>query len=291
MPHGDDWPYEVKFDGYRAVAYIRGGECKLVSRNGNDLTGRFPEVAKAIVKAVEEPERRHRRRGLRGSTDAAGRASPSSSTGPGRLVYYAFDLLELDGEPLVDLPLTERRRGCASCSTGAARRSSCSEDFEDGDALLRGGDSSRARGRHRQAARAALPAGPPHARLAEAQDGERAGVRRRRLHARRRAPRRHVRVARARASTRAASCATSATSAPGFDDAEIRKLLKLLRPLERATSPFPVAPKMPRVRKGDVQWVEPRLVAEVRVRRVDARRPPPPPALPRASARTRTPAR
>ena len=50
----------------------------------------------------------------------------------------------------------------------------------------------------------------------------------------------------------------------GFNDAEIRKLLKLLRPLHRDTSPFPVEPKMPRVRKGDVQWVDPQLVAQVR---------------------------
>ena len=50
----------------------------------------------------------------------------------------------------------------------------------------------------------------------------------------------------------------------GFDDAEIRKLLKALEPLRRTRSPFPVEPKLPRVRKGDVQWVEPRLVAQVR---------------------------
>src|SRR6185437_10235714 len=49
----------------------------------------------------------------------------------------------------------------------------------------------------------------------------------------------------------------------GFDDREIARLLALLRPLERPESPFPVPPKMPRVRKGDVVWVEPRLVAEV----------------------------
>ncbi|MDP8911034.1 MAG: non-homologous end-joining DNA ligase, partial [Actinomycetota bacterium] len=44
---------------------------------------------------------------------------------------------------------------------------------------------------------------------------------------------------------------------------EIDRLLGLLRPLERETSPLPVVPKMPRVRKGDVVWVEPRLVCEV----------------------------
>jgi len=49
----------------------------------------------------------------------------------------------------------------------------------------------------------------------------------------------------------------------GFSDDEIRRLLKLLAPLHRDSAPFPAVPKMPRVRKGDVQWVEPRLVAEV----------------------------
>ena len=50
----------------------------------------------------------------------------------------------------------------------------------------------------------------------------------------------------------------------GFDDAEIERLLARLRPLVRKTSPLAEVPKMPRVRKGDVCWVEPELVAEVR---------------------------
>ena len=49
----------------------------------------------------------------------------------------------------------------------------------------------------------------------------------------------------------------------GFDDDEQERLLKKLKPLERKTSPFPQPPKMPRIRKGDVVWVEPKLVAEV----------------------------
>ena len=36
------WLYEVKFDGYRALAYVRGGECRLRSRNDNDLTRALP---------------------------------------------------------------------------------------------------------------------------------------------------------------------------------------------------------------------------------------------------------
>ena len=53
-----------------------------------------------------------------------------------------------------------------------------------------------------------------------------------------------------------------------------RELLAQLQPLERETSPFPVEPKMPKVRKGDVVWVEPRARLRGRVRRMDARRPP-----------------
>ena len=49
----------------------------------------------------------------------------------------------------------------------------------------------------------------------------------------------------------------------GFNDREIDRLLEKLKPLERKTPPFKDVPKMPRVRKGDVIWVEPKLVAEV----------------------------
>jgi bifunctional non-homologous end joining protein LigD len=49
----------------------------------------------------------------------------------------------------------------------------------------------------------------------------------------------------------------------GFGERAIAELLEKLEPLRRDESPFPVIPKMPKVRKGDVVWVEPRLVAEV----------------------------
>src|SRR5512133_2305824 len=56
LPAGDDWTYEIKWDGYRALGYVRNGEAKLLSRRDNDLTQRFPEVAKALEKAVRSPE-------------------------------------------------------------------------------------------------------------------------------------------------------------------------------------------------------------------------------------------
>ena len=49
----------------------------------------------------------------------------------------------------------------------------------------------------------------------------------------------------------------------GFSEKTIEELLAKLRPLEREASPFPEPPKMPKVPKGGVAWVEPKLVCEV----------------------------
>src|SRR5262249_11136809 len=56
LPRGGSWLYEVKFDGYRALAYVRDGVCTLRSRAGNDLTTRFAAVATAIAKATAPHE-------------------------------------------------------------------------------------------------------------------------------------------------------------------------------------------------------------------------------------------
>jgi bifunctional non-homologous end joining protein LigD len=48
MPHGD-WIYEIKFDGYRALALRGGSETRILSRNQKDLGGKFPEVKDSIA--------------------------------------------------------------------------------------------------------------------------------------------------------------------------------------------------------------------------------------------------
>src|SRR5207245_2666874 len=53
---GAGWIFEVKWDGYRAIATVRGSEVALTSRNGNDLTTRFANVAKEVTKAVKTPD-------------------------------------------------------------------------------------------------------------------------------------------------------------------------------------------------------------------------------------------
>ena len=262
VPHGEDWVHEVKFDGFRAVAYVRGGECKLVSRNDNDLTGRFPDVAKAIVKAVKSPNAV-----LDGEItriDPSGRTSFSElQQGSGPLVYYAFDLLELDGEPRIDETLLERKAQLGELLDRRVKSVALSEHFDDGDALfavaqeqkLEGIISKRPNSTYKPGRRTrdwlkiktenneefvvagytrgtGRRAGTFGSLVLGINDGDRL---------------RYV-----------------GNVGTGFNDAEIRKLLELLRPLHRDTPPFPELPKMPRVRRGDVQWVEPRLVAQVR---------------------------
>ena len=49
LPVGDEWTYEVKWDGYRTLALKQGGRVKLLSRNLKDATGQYPGIAKAVA--------------------------------------------------------------------------------------------------------------------------------------------------------------------------------------------------------------------------------------------------
>jgi ATP-dependent DNA ligase len=49
LPEGPEWGYEIKLDGYRAVAFKTGGRLSLRSRNDNDFALRYPSIAKALV--------------------------------------------------------------------------------------------------------------------------------------------------------------------------------------------------------------------------------------------------
>ena len=267
LPHGEDWAFEVKFDGYRALAYVRGGDCTLAlaERQRPDRALRGGR-ARRSSKAVKSAERRPRRRGLPDRRDRARRASRSCSKAPARSSSTRSTCSSSTASRCVDLPLRERkaqlrelldarvndRRASRRASTTATR---CSRPPR----------SRASRGWSPSALDSVYKAGQAHARLAEGQDREQRGVRRRRLHARRAAaaPARSARSC--SPSTRAASCGTSATSARASTTPRSDKLLQAARaaaPRRRRRSP--VEPKLPRVRKGDVQWVEPRLVAQVR---------------------------
>ena len=262
VPHGDGWTYEVKFDGWRAVAYLRGSDCTLRSRNENDLTERFAEVARAVVKAVKSPNAV-----LDGEitrVDPSGRTSFSElQQGVGPLVYYVFDLLELDGVPLVDRPLTERKRLLRDLLDKRVTTVAYSESFDDGDALFHVAQERGLEGVIAKRADSTYKAGRrtrDWLKIKTELNDEFvvAG------YTRGEGRRANTFGALVLAVNDGGAWRYVGNVGTGFDEAEIAKLLKLLRPLHRDSSPFAETPKMPRVRKGDVQWVEPRLVVQVR---------------------------
>src|SRR5690242_548421 len=92
LPRGEGWEFEPKWDGYRALGYVHGGEATLRSRNGNDLTQRFAVVAKELPKALRTPEAVVD--GEVVALDEHGQASFSAmQQGSTRLAYEVFDVL------------------------------------------------------------------------------------------------------------------------------------------------------------------------------------------------------
>ena len=111
-PAAGDWIYELKFDGIRLIAVRSGKKVSLLSRNKNELTGRFPEIVEAVkslparecvidgeVVALDEEGRSSFQ--LLQAREMEGRKSP--------VYFYAFDLLQLDGKNLIGLPLEARK--------------------------------------------------------------------------------------------------------------------------------------------------------------------------------------
>src|SRR3989442_7722734 len=111
LPTGDDWSYEVKWDGYRALLMKDGGKVRLTSRNLKDLTGDFPTL---VVAAQKLKSKTLIVDGEIVAIDEAGRPSfqalqhRSSKQSP--VAFYAFDLLHRDGRDFRPEPLDQRRR-------------------------------------------------------------------------------------------------------------------------------------------------------------------------------------
>ena len=116
-----DWLFETKWDGIRALCFLDKGKARFVSRNQNDLTAQYPELANIadaidgsqaildgeIVALDEQGVSRFQLLQSRlGRKNSAEIARLAAST---RLVYYVFDLLYLDGADLTGCALVERK--------------------------------------------------------------------------------------------------------------------------------------------------------------------------------------
>ena len=133
--HGD-WIYELKFDGFRAIGVKSEKKVSLISRNEKTLDARFPDIVNATknlpvrecvidgeIVALDEKGRSSFQ--LLQALEMEGRKSP--------LRFYVFDLLQLDGKSLLQLPLEERKQLLAKLCESVGDPIRCSGEI-GGDA-------------------------------------------------------------------------------------------------------------------------------------------------------------
>jgi bifunctional non-homologous end joining protein LigD len=141
-PAGQKWLHEIKFDGYRLQAHIEAGRVKLLTRSGLDWTKKFgSEIAKAfaalpITSAIIDGELVVE--AATGASDFSALQADLSEARSDRFVFYAFDLLYLNGHDLRQAKLIERKKALLPLLHDQSGKIRYSEDFEaDGDKILR----------------------------------------------------------------------------------------------------------------------------------------------------------
>ncbi|MDW9906043.1 ATP-dependent DNA ligase [Sinorhizobium meliloti] len=144
-PKGSDWAFEVKWDGYRLSVHIEPGRVRIITRGGYDWTSKFPAIVDdarrlAVQTAILDGEAvvlDDKGRSDFGMLQRALGRLPSAVEA-GAIVFYAFDLLYLDGDDLRRLPQRERRRLLEPIVAGREGAIRLSEEVQaDGEEFLR----------------------------------------------------------------------------------------------------------------------------------------------------------
>jgi len=255
------WLFEIKWDGYRAIAHVHRKSVRLVSRTGADFGPRYRPVVEALRVLGHDAV-------LDGEVvvvDAEGRShfqllQNYQKTGRGDLRYYVFDLLSLDGRDLRARPLVERKKWLAKVISGRSVVQLSEHVEEKGRAFFRAAESKGLEGMI-------------------AKDGSspyRAGVRSRdwlkvKTHLRQEAvvggftePRgsRKSLGALLLGVYEGGELVYIGHTGGGLAMAQLTDLRARLNPLERKSSPFRTKPKP----NAPVHWVKPEVVVEVTFR-------------------------
>jgi bifunctional non-homologous end joining protein LigD len=260
LPARGRWMHEVKWDGYRVIARLEGGEVSLTSRGGLDMGGRFATIARALPHALRTSDCV-----VDGEVcmlDERGHPSFSlMQQGGGSPAYYLFDLLELERRPVIDLPLEERRHQLEQLLVEGNPLVRLSAGFDDGQALLEavqaqgleGVVSKRLGSTYRPGKRS-----PDWVKLKTRQDGEflilgwtpGQGSR-------------GELGALVLGEQSEAGLRWVGNVGSGLDGRSMAELLRRMRPLRVATPPLQPLPKMAKTPARLVTWIEPRLAARV----------------------------
>jgi bifunctional non-homologous end joining protein LigD len=114
LPEGNEWLYEVKLDGYRALAVKHGDKVRLLSRRNKDLSRDYESIVEALTRikahtAVLDGEIV--------AHDGAGRPSFQALQHgrPRHVAFYAFDVLNIDGKDLTGVPRHSGKPPCSRC--------------------------------------------------------------------------------------------------------------------------------------------------------------------------------
>ena len=108
LPEGTDWIFELKLDGYRAVAFKTSSKVHFRSRNDKDFSAKYPAIAKALASMPDETV-------IDGEIVAleAGRPSfnalQNHGAATGQIFFYVFDIMVAAGEDVMARPLEARR--------------------------------------------------------------------------------------------------------------------------------------------------------------------------------------
>jgi bifunctional non-homologous end joining protein LigD len=148
LPPDDGWAYEIKWDGVRAIGYAEGGRLRLESRNGNNITPRYPELRELgralgtheaildgeVVAFDENGRPSFQRLQRRMHLTSEGQVRRLSQSEP--VVYMIFDLLWLDGHSLLAEPYETRRAKLAELELAGPTWQAPAHHVGDGAALL-----------------------------------------------------------------------------------------------------------------------------------------------------------
>ncbi len=112
VPDGDNWAYEIKWDGYRTIAHIANGSVRLQSTAGHDVSERWPEFA-GLADSINATSAILDGELVVFDDDGRPRFELVQRSGVGsdrQAVIQLFDVLQIDGNDTIDLPYLDRRR-------------------------------------------------------------------------------------------------------------------------------------------------------------------------------------
>ena len=264
-PSVANWLHEIKFDGYRLQARLDKGRVKLLTRRGLDWTRKFPAVAEAIAKLPADKALIDGEVVVEGDDGVSSFSLLQQALSEGddkRMVFYAFDLMHLDGRDLTPLPLSDRKASLEALLAGAGKRGplrfSASID-QSGPALLEQACRMGLEGIVSKLADAPYRSGRGHdwlkTKCSDRQEFVIAGFAPSTADA-------HAVGALVLGVYDKGKLKYAGRTGTGFTHAFARTLYRKLKTLELKRSPLDPLPKEERGARGPI-WVEPKLVAEV----------------------------